>query len=143
MANFIPSRHVTCPILTRDLSADLLAFTDWSPPRQHRYVHTQKHCQYVYHNPACSFLGNWDLVLFNLGYIFSVSAVVPVYSDQGFIKYAAIQTEIGQRSKGVPSPQLYSDCMSLNSCQHTVMRQHVTLKLILCLFDVIAHPFSS
>jgi len=37
---FVSCRHVTCPILTRDLSADLLAFTDWSPPRQHRYIRT-------------------------------------------------------------------------------------------------------
>lgn len=30
-------RHAICPILTRDLSADLLAFTVWSPPPRHRY----------------------------------------------------------------------------------------------------------
>lgn len=52
------SRPVTSPILTRDLSADHLAFTDWSPPHQHRYpnTETQKHCiEWWYQHTATSF----------------------------------------------------------------------------------------
>lgn len=86
MANVISSRHVTCPILTRDLLADLLAFTDWSPPRQHRYIHTQKHASHFTTMLHLQFQAN--AIWFSLTCVVFSQFLPPIHSER-FISYVA------------------------------------------------------
>lgn len=59
---------MTSPISTRDLSADHLASIDWSPPHQHRYLHTET-CHNVFTRTLHIHEGHLSAAISDAGYL--------------------------------------------------------------------------